>query len=287
MLRVFVCCAALLFSTLTVSAQAKFPPESRLKTIAGTKTVKIAYRADATPYSFVNDRKEPVGYTIDLCRMVVSSLEKQLGIQPIKIEWVPVTVQTRFSTVAAGKADMECGSSTITLGRMKEVDFSNLVFVESTGVLVAKASNFQSFAGMAGKKIAVIGGTTNESAVRDHIRVRKIDVTLVPVKDREEGVDALESGKVDGFASDKLLIVGAKMKQPDALIMLPDDLSMEPYAIVLPRGDWAFRLAVNTGLAQIYRTGAILEVYKQWFGQIGLRPGLLLEATYALGSLAD
>jgi glutamate/aspartate transport system substrate-binding protein len=170
---------------------------------------------------------------------------------------------------------------------MKEVDFSNFVFVESTGVLVAKASNFQSFAGMAGKKIAVVSGTTNESAIKDHIRVRKIDVTLISVKDRDEGVAALESGKADGFASDKLLIVGAKMKQPDALTMLPDDLSMEPYAIVLPRGEWAFRLAVNTGLAQIYRSGAIEEAYKQWFGRIGLRPGLLLEAAYALGSLAD
>ena len=95
------------------------------------------------------------------------------------------------------------------------------------------------------------------------------------------------SGKADGYASDKLLLVGAQMKNPDALIMLPDDLSVEPYAIVLPRGDWALRLAVNTGLSQAFRNGQNVEVFRRWFEQIGLRPGVLLGAAYTLGSLAD
>jgi ABC-type amino acid transport substrate-binding protein len=170
---------------------------------------------------------------------------------------------------------------------MKEVDFSGLVFIETTGVVVARASNFSSFADMAGKKIAIVTGTTNERAISDQIRRRKLDLTVVPVKDRGEGIAALEAGRADGYASDKLLLVGAPMKNPDALIMLPDELSMEPYAIVLPRGDWAFRLAVNTGLAQIFRSGQGLEIFKRWFEPIGLRPGLLLGAIYALGSLPE
>jgi glutamate/aspartate transport system substrate-binding protein len=249
------------------------------------KIVRIAYRADARPFSFVNDAKEPLGYTIDLCKQVTDAIGRQFGLPELKIEWVPVTVDTRFSMVAGGKADMECGSSTVTLGRMKEVDFSIFVFVESTGVLVTRASEIHSFAEMAGKKIAVVSSTTNARAVAEQVRRQKLDVTLVLVKDRDEGIDALEAGRADGFASDKLLLAGAQLKKPEAFVMLPDDLSIEQYAIAVPRGDWALRLAVNTGLAQIFRSGRTGELFERWF--FGARPGILLEAVYALGRIAD
>jgi len=285
LLRLAAVCCALVVSVAAVSAQTRVPSDSRLKSIVAKKVIRIAYRADARPFSFVNDAKEPLGYTIDLCKQVTKSIEKQFGLQELKIEWVPVTVETRFAAVAGGKADMECGSSTVTLGRMKEVDFSIFVFVESTGVLVAGASKIQSFAEMAGKKIALVSGTTNERAVTELVHQQKLDVTLVSVKDRDEGVAALEAGKVDGFASDKLLLAGAQLKHPEAFVLLPEDLSIEQYAIALPRGDWAFRLAVNTGLAQIFRSGRTTEVFERWF--FGLRPGILLGAVYALGSISD
>jgi glutamate/aspartate transport system substrate-binding protein len=275
------------FSVTVASAQTQIPANSRLKAIASTKTIKIAYRTDARPFSFVNEKNEPVGFTIDLCRLVVSSMQGQLGIPNIKIEWVPVTVQNRLSTVASGKADMECGSSTVTLGRMKEVDFSNFVFVESTGVVVTKASNVSKFSEMAGKKIAVATGTTNERAIIEQLKLQKIDATVVSVKDGSEAIAALEAGKVDAFASDKLLLVGANLKDPQAYTMLPDDLSVEPYGIVVPRGDWALRLAVNTGLAQIFRTGTVVAVFNGWFGQVGLQMSPVLRVIYGLGSLSD
>src|SRR3954469_17045807 len=135
-------CIAFLFVFLGLSvglASAQVPPDSRIGKIAGTKTVKVAYRADAAPFSFLSPQQEPVGYTIDLCKLIVGSLEKQLGIEGLKIQWVPVTAQSRFETVANGSADMECGSSTITLGRMKEVDFSSVIFVETTGIVAKTA----------------------------------------------------------------------------------------------------------------------------------------------------
>lgn len=276
---------ALFVAAAALAAETHVPADSRLKTILAKKVIRIAYRADARPFSFLNDANEPLGYTIDLCTQVTKSIEQQFGSPELKIEWVPVTVETRFSAVASGKADMECGSSTVTLGRMKEIDFSNLVFVESTGVLVAAASNIHSFADMAGKKLAVVSGTTNERVATEQTRLRNLNVTLVAMKDRDEAVAALEAGKVDGFASDKLLLAGAQVKHPEALVMLPDDLSIEQYAIVLPRGDWAFRLAVNTGLAQIFRTGKTADLFERWF--FGSRPGVLLEALYALGRISD
>lgn len=270
---------------LAMAADTPVPADSRLKTIVAKKVIRIAFRADDRPFAFLNEAKEPLGYSVDLCTQVTKSIGQQLGVPDLKIEWVPVTVETRFSAVASGKADMECGSSTVTLGRMKEVDFSNLIFVELTGVLVAAASNIHSFAELAGKKIAVVAGTTNERVVNEQVKARNLNVTVVAVKDRDEAVAALEAGKVDGFASDKLLLAGAQIKHPEALAMLPDDLSIEQYAIVLPRGDWALRLAVNTGLAQIFRSGKTVDLFERWF--FGSRPGILLEALYALGRISD
>lgn len=275
-----------LLSVTVASAQTQVPSTSRLKTIANTKTIKLAYRTDARPFSFVNEKNEPVGFTIDLCKLVVSSIERQLGVS-LKTEWVPVNVQTRFTTVASGKADMECGSSTVTLGRMKEVDFSNFIFVESTGMVVTRASNIRTFTDMAGKRIAVASGTTNEQAIISQLKQQKIEATVVSVKDGSEAIAMLEDGKADGFASDKLLLVGAHMKNPQALVMLPDDLSVEPYAVTLPRGDWALRLAVNTGLAEIYRSGQIVVIFKGWFDRIGMQMSPVLRIVYGLGSLSD
>ena len=267
-------------------ATAQTPADSRLKRIAETKTVKIAYRTDATPFSFVKDN-EPVGYTIDLCKLVVAAIEKRAGVSGLKIEWVLVTGQTRFETIASGKADLECGSSTVTLGRMEQVDFSNYTFVETTGVVAKAALGAQGFKDLAGKRIAVISGTTNERAVADQLKRLGMAATIVAVNNREAGMSALDGDAVDAFASDKLLLVGARSLNPQALRLLPDDLSFEPYGIALPRGDWALRLAVNAGLADIYRSGRINDVFKRWFDQVGLQPGVLLSSAFTLGALAD
>jgi glutamate/aspartate transport system substrate-binding protein len=273
-----------LFSTTAVHAQAL---EGRLKKIAETKAIAIAYRADAMPFSFTNDKKEPDGYSIELCKRVVNSIERQLNIQGLKVNWVPVTVQSRFDAVAKGQADMECGSSTITLARLKQVDFSSIIFVETTGLLVKSGSGVRSFTDLSGKKIAVVGGTTNERAVGAQLKRRLLGATVLPLGSRDEALAALEEGKADAFASDKLLLIGAAgtAKDPRALLLLGDQLSFEPYGIVLPRGDAALRLAVNTGLSQVF-TGEIVDIFRRWFGPLGT-PSAVLEAVYILGAIPE
>ena len=156
---------------------------------------------------------------------MVDAIGKSLG-SPLKIEWVEVTTQNRFDMVAQGKADMECGSSTITLSRMKEVDFSSIIFTESTGIVVQGESGIQKASDLDGKKIAVAANTTNERALADLIKQGTMKAVLVPVKDREAGIAALEKGEVDGYASDKLLLVGARFPGCQALI----DAAGRPFA---------------------------------------------------------
>src|SRR5262249_181935 len=138
--------------------------EGRLKQISDTRVVRLAHRSDSNPFSFVNAKGEPDGYTIDLCKFVVHSLERQLNIK-LTIAWVPVTTQTRFEAVAGGQADMECGSSTVTFERMRKTDFSSVTFMENTGLLVQGNSGVSGIGDLAGRKIAAIAGTTNAVAL--------------------------------------------------------------------------------------------------------------------------
>jgi ABC-type amino acid transport substrate-binding protein len=285
MIRTITLAFALLLAAGAVHSQNL---DGRLKKIAATKTVTIAYRTDATPFSFTDDKKQVGGFSIDLCKRVVNSIERQLNVQGLQVKWLPVTTQTRFDAVAKGQADMECGSSTVTLTRLKQVDFSSYIFVESTGLLTKAASGLRSLSDMSGRKIAVVAGTTNERAVNAQLNRRQISATVIPFTTREEAFAALEEGKADAFASDKLLLVGAagKAKDQKSLTLLPDELSFEPYGIVLPRGDAAFRLAVNTGLAQLYGSGEITDIFGRWFGAFG-DPGPVTKVMYLLGAIPE
>jgi ABC-type amino acid transport substrate-binding protein len=262
--------------------------DGRLKKIADTGTVTIAYRPDATPFSFKDDKEQIAGFSIDLCKRVVDLIARQLNAPKLQVRWQPVTVQTRFDAVAKGQADMECGSSTVTLSRMKLVDFSSYIFVESTGLLIKAASGLRSLSDMSGRRIAVVSGTTNERAVRAQLSRRQINATVLPFATRDEAFAALQEGKADAFASDKLLLVGVGNQARDSksLRLLPDELSFEPYGIVLPRGDSDFRLAVNAALSRLYGSGEIEEIFGRWFRQFG-DPGPVIKAMYLLGTIPE
>lgn len=264
------------------------PLEGRLKKIKDTKTITLAHRTDAAPFSFVNDKKEPVGYSVDLCKRVVNAIGEQIGVPDLKIKWVAVTTQNRFDAIAKGEADLECGSSSVTLGRMKQVDFSSFIFVDSTTLLVRRDVPGTSLGELGGKKIGVVTGTTNEKALATALKDRMVSVTVVPLKTRDEGLVKLEAKEIDAFAADRILLMGMAGKAKDAksLALLDDDLSLEGYAIALPRGDAALRLAVNTGLSKIYRGGAIGEIYGAWFGAVG-KPSKVLLMTYLFGALPE
>jgi len=155
-------------------------------------------------------------------------------------------------------------------------------------VLVKADAGMITFESMAGKRIGVVPGSTNMQAVVDQLKRRKLAATLVEIADRDAGFAALTRGDVDGFATDKLVLL-AFMRRSEArdLTLLPDDLSCEPFAIVLPQGDWAFRLAVNSGLAKLFRSGEVIQIYSKYFGDLGFRPSVWLGAVFMFGGLPD
>ncbi len=278
---------ALLSAVLIGDVALAQTPDGRLKRIQETATIRIAYRSDSPPFSFVDPQGKPAGYTIDLCVRAAKSIERQLGLSALGIQWVAVSAQTRFDAIVSGAADLECGSTTVSLSRMKLVDFSSFVYAESTGVLVNAGAGLFSFNDLAGKRIGVVPGSTNAQAIHDQLDRRKLDAKLVSFADRDAGVAALGRGELDGFASDKLVLLAlAQAANLPNLTMLPEDLSFEPFAIMLPRGDWELRLAVNTTLARLFRSGDILELYGKYFGGSGRRP-IWIGAVFTFGGLAE
>jgi len=286
--RPFLVAALCLAPALALAQMAKAPFDGRLKKIAETKTISVAYRTDALPFSFEGPDKAPAGYTIGLCKSIVGVIERQVGVSPLQVKWVPVTTQTRFTAVASGQADMECGASTMTLARLGQVSFSSLIYLDGTGLLVKASTPGTTLMDMSGKKIGVIAGTSNERALTEGLKSRVVTATLVPVKSREDGMAQLDAGTIDVFASDRVLLMGlvSQAKDQKAYALLVDALSYEPYAIALPRGDWAMKQAVDAALSQIYGSPAIGEIYGRWFGAIG-KPGPVLETMYGLGRIPE
>lgn len=259
-----------------------------LDTIRKQGVIRLGYVDGAAPFSWANANGEPQGYSIDLCRVVVDSIAEQLKRKELKVRWVKLTLQNRIDAVRKKQVDIECGTATWTLQRQRLVDFSLITFVDGGSILTKVQSEARSVADFGGKRIAVIGGTTTERALRDALKRGLTAAEVVLVKGRDEGLELLRQGQVDGLAADRTTLIGVVVTRAagDAFRLLDEDFSIEQYALMLPRDDQDFRLAVNRGLARLYRSGEIRRVYDRWLGPLG-PPSVLLSATYFIQSLAE
>jgi len=260
--------------------------DKTLQRIRDSKTIRIAYRTDAAPFSSESNG-QPAGYTVEICKRVVTSLEQQLKIHPIAVKWVPANVQTRLDLVRKGQVDMECGTTTITLSRAEQVDFSNMVWVDTTGVLVRKSVGAKTLGGLAGKSIAVVADTPNAQALEEALKKGMINAKVVPAKTYDEAISKLEEGKVDALAAGKVMLLGmgSKLKDTSVYDLLEEDIGYVPYAIVLPLGATGLRPAVNRALSQIYGSDAILDIFRSSFG--GAKPSVPLLIMYRLNTFPE
>ena len=263
-------------------------PDGTLNKIKTTGVFSVGYLESAPPFSFPGPNKRPVGYSIELCLRVASAIEKQLGVQNLKIEWIPLSVENRIPMVVDGKVDIECGTTTATLSRQERVDFSLMTFVDGGTLLTRSDSNLRTTADLNGKRVAIIPGTTTEKALAAFLKKEFVDVQIVPVKDHVEGLAAVEKNGAEAFASDRGILIGLALtsKDPTRFALGTMVLSYEPYGFMVRRNDAAFRLAVNRALAALYRSGEILDVYDHWFGAFG-KPSTAMQAMYLLNGLPE
>ena len=281
-----VCCTLLGIVLFTTHASSQ-ELDGTLKKIRTSGVFTLGHREAAPPFSFPGPDRRPVGYSIDLCTHVASSIQKQLGVN-LKLDWLPVTADNRVDMVAQGKIDLECGTTTITLARQERVDFSLMTFVDGGGVLTRSDGKFNAVADFTDKRIAVIPGTTTETALNKFFKEEFVIIKPVPVKSPLEGISALEKGSVDAFASDRGILAGLAVtsKDPKRFAMPNLLFSYEPYGFMVRRNDPAFRLAVNRALAELYRSGGFIPIYERWFGGFG-KPGPAIQIMYLLNGLPE
>jgi ABC-type amino acid transport substrate-binding protein len=259
-----------------------------LEKIRRQGVITLGYIDGAAPFSFADPKGEPQGYSVDLCRAVAEGLRAQLKRENLRTRWVKLTIQNRIDAVRRRQVDVECSTTTWTLGRHALVDFSLVTFVDGASVLAKAETDVRRLVDFKGRRIAVISGTTTERVLRDALARDSIAAEVVPIKTREEGIALLNDSKVDGLASDRTTLIGVVSRTAGGRVykLLDEDFSIEPYALMLPRGDHDFRLAVNRVLARLYRTGEIRPVYDRWLGPLG-PPSLLLSASYFIQGLAE
>ena len=279
--------AAWILTATTPAAAQKVLPDT-LGRIKAAHVINVAFSGDSLPFSSLDEHNRPQGYSIDLCNRVVTQVGRAIGDPGLKVNWLVGSAAERIAMVATGKADLDCANTSATLSRMKDVDFSNLIFVDGGGVMVKADSRLVRFADLGGRKIGVIQGTTTEARLRTLLKARSINATIVLVREAPEGTALLESGGLDAFAGDKIKLVGmiAQATSPDALAIMPDDLSFEPYAFALPRNDSTFRLEVNKALSQVFQDGDIDVIFAHWLGSLG-RPSGLLAGLFVLNRIPE
>ena len=258
-----------------------------LERIRERQAVVFAYRDGAAPFSFKDRAGAVRGYSVDLCMRIAAALERRLGMSPLNVEWLPVNADTRIDAVASGRADAECGTTTITLSRMERVDFSVPIFVDGATLIVAGNGTVKRLADLKGRRIAVIRGTTTERALQAALEVAEVSATFVAVAKPEDGAEAVREGRADAYAGDRLVLIQLLTRyDANALSILPDDFSYEPYGIVVRRDDADFRLAVNRALVETYKKGDIDAIFQRWLAPLG-RPSPLLNAMFYLNALPE
>ncbi|QJR14410.1 amino acid ABC transporter substrate-binding protein [Usitatibacter palustris] len=250
-------------------------------------TIRLGYSETSLPFSYKNKDGEAGGYSVEICKRIAASIQNQLKIADMKTEWVPLTPTTRLDAVAGGKVDMECGTTTVTIKRREQVDFTLPIFIDAAALL-ARRTSATTMADLQGKKVAVADKTTTLAAVETALKSRFINAQVVKTQTVQEAFEMLKDGKVDAMAGDRTALLGTFLAAGGAenLIPLPEELSYEPYAIVVRRGDSKLRLEADRVIAQLYRTGDIEGVYARWLAPLG-KPTVALITLYRMNALPE
>jgi len=229
-------------------------------------SIALGYRESSIPFSYLGPRGEPIGYSVELCKALVSSIETAIH-RDLSIRWVPVTSDNRIEAVASGRVDVECGSTTANLERRKQAAFSPIVFVAGTKVMVKKGSPIRDFRDLAGKTVAVTAGTTNEQALRRLSEKFRLGIRLAVTRDHAEGFARVAAGEADAFATDDVLLYGliAENKGKGAFQVVGDYLSYDPYGLMFRKDDPQFAQVVKDSFQALAADGEIERQYKRWF----------------------
>lgn len=259
-----------------------------LQQIKKSGQIRIGYRVSEPPMSFSDKDGNPAGYSIDICKNIITEVENKIGTK-VKAEYVPVTADGRFKAIVDKKIDILCGATTKTISRSELVDFTQLTFVTGASLMILKDNEALDSAGFEGKKLGVVKATTTEALLRQIIRDTSTNAEVVLFESADEGIDALRKKKIDAFSSDQIVLIGMASKEPDPMefVIKSDVFSFEPFALALRRNDADFRLVADRVISDLCRSKKILDIYDNWIGKYTRQMPPIFEAMIQLNSTPE
>jgi len=267
-----------------------------LKKIKDAGSITIGHRETSIPFSYLDDKQLPIGYSMDLCMAIVEEVKKELAMPTLAVKYNPVTSQTRIPLMSNGTIDIECGSTTNNLTRQKQVAFAPITFVTGTKLLVKKSSKIKAYKDLKNKTVVVTQGTTNERVIKALSDKENLNIKFLNAKDHAESFLTVKSGRAAAFSMDDVLLYGltAKDDKPKDFDVVGDYLSYDPYGIMFRKNDGDFAIVAARALANLMRSGDINKIYDKWFinklpsGEtIGMPMSPLLKAAFVLQAFPE
>jgi glutamate/aspartate transport system substrate-binding protein len=267
---------AQLLLTLTACAICAAPVAAQeltgtLKKIKDSGSITIGHRDASIPFSYYDDKQQPVGYAVDLCLRIVDAVKNELKLSKLDVKHQLVTSANRIPLMANGTIDLECGSTTNNLERQKQVAFTTTHFLTANRYVSKKSSNIKSIDDLKGKTIVSTSGTTNIQQATQLNTTKNMGMNIIPANGHPEAFQMVETGRAVAFVMDDILLytLVAQARTPGDYVISSDAFSLpEPYGIMLRKDDPAFKKVVDNAMIQTYKSGEIAKIYDKWF----LRP---------------
>lgn len=271
--------ALAIMTVVSVRAAAAEDLSGTLKKIKDSGTLTVGHRDDAVPFSYMGDKGDVYGYSLDLCNKIAEALKSDLKLPQLKVDLVEVTAANRFRLIKNGTIDLECGATTNTPGRAQEVGFSVTTFVSGTRFVSKKRMGIQEFQDLKGLTVASISGTTNIKQVVDLNSEQGLEMTILPAPTPADAMRMLRDNQISAFFWDGILLAGAvaSTETPRQYVISKQELSVEPYALMLRKNDKPFKQAVDDALVRLFRSPSITALYEKWFRSPIAPAGINLE----------
>ena len=256
----------LLAATAALAAPA-LAQQATLDKIKDAGSITLAYRESSIPFSYLDDKAQPVGFGVDICDRVLEDIKKATGRADLKVARQAVTSANRIPLLVNGTIDLECGSTTNNSDRAKQVTFAINYFYTGTRFLVKSDSGIKGLADLNNKIVVSTTGTTNFRIMRNLFTEQKLPIELIAAKDHAESALLVQTGRAAAFAMDDILLFGlrASAQNPAELAVVGEPLQVEPYAIMLRKDDPAFKKLVDGTLAGLMKSGEFEKLYRKWF----------------------
>lgn len=268
--------ATLLLACLPLSVWAQKAPKAvpafvmpytgTLKKINDLGVIRLGYRENSPPFAFHATNGKPIGYSLDLCDVIVEEVAAELR-KDIRVEMRPVTPENRFELVKSGEIDLECGSTVNSIERRKELGFSPTIFVTGAKLLVRRGGGIRSFSDLGGKTVVLTRGTVHSEIIPKMAARQKLAITFISAADHQESFQALVAGKADAFINDDVQLHGmlAETRSATDFRIVGDFLTYADYALTMRKDDTDFAEVVDRAFAKLAGSREIVAIYDKWF----------------------